>query len=299
MSKPYQVFCFGEVLWDEVNQEDLPGGAPLNVAYHLAKDSDFDVHIISSLGADPDADKMLTLLKDWSINTKFLQLNNTYPTGRVRANTSDKNNVVYEILQPVAWDYIEKNDQLIQLLNKEACLVFGSLACRNEKSRSTLFELLKIGCFRVFDINLRGSFYNGETLTKLLSYTDLLKINEEELLELMRIFRSDLLHATELDQIRFLMMYFEIQGAIITKGADGSSFYSMTEHIEISGKKVEVVDTIGCGDAFLSGFLRFRLKGTVLKDSLERAALMGAFVAQMKGGCPPYTLQDYDKFLNN
>lgn len=296
-NKDCRVFCFGEVLWDEVNQEDLPGGAPLNVSYHLAKDERMDVYTISSLGLDEEGDRMWDLLRGWSIKTRFVQRNENYSTGRVRADTSNKENVVYDILEPVAWDYIEKDDELTDILGVDDCLVFGSLSCRNKVTRNTLFELLKTNCFKVFDINLRGNFYNEEHLKMLLQYTDLLKINEEELIEVIRIFRTELLHTNEEEKMRFLMSHFEIPQVIITRGAEGASFYTVTDRIDIVGVSVDVVDTIGCGDAFLAGFLRQHLKKEPLKVALYRASMMGAFIARKKGGCPPYELKEYDLFL--
>lgn len=293
----FRVFCFGEVLWDEVNQEDLPGGAPLNVSYHLAKDNRMHVYVVSSLGTDEDGGRMWDLLKGWSIKTRFVQRNANYSTGRVRANTADKENVVYEILEPVAWDYIEKDNELIRTLAAGDCLVFGSLSCRNEVSRNTLFELLKTDCFKVFDINLRGDFYNEADLKILLQCTDLLKINEEELTEVIRIYRTDLLNADEGEKMRFLMQNFEIPQVMITRGAEGASFYTLVDRLDVGGVHVNVVDTIGCGDAFLAGFLREHLKGQLLDVALYNASIMGAFIAQKKGGCPPYKLEEYNRFL--
>lgn len=293
----FRVFCFGEVLWDEVNQEDLPGGAPLNVSYHLAKDNRMHVYVVSSLGTDEDGGRMWDLLKGWSIKTRFVQRNANYSTGRVRANTADKENVVYEILEPVAWDYIEKDNELIRTLAAGDCLVFGSLSCRNEVSRNTLFELLKTDCFKVFDINLRGDFYNEADLKILLQFTDLLKINEEELTEVIRIYRTDLLNADEGEKMRFLMQNFEIPQVMITRGAEGASFYTLVDRLDVAGVHVNVVDTIGCGDAFLAGFLREHLKGQLLDVALYNASIMGAFIAQKKGGCPPYQLEEYNRFL--
>lgn len=293
----FRFFCFGEVLWDEVNEEDLPGGAPLNVSYHLAKDDRMDVYTISSLGCDEGGDSMWDLLKGWSIKTRFVQRSANYPTGKVRANTMDKENVVYEILEPVAWDYIEKDNELIRTLAASDCLVFGSLSCRNEVSRNTLFELLKTDCFKVFDINLRGRFYDEATLKMLLQCTDLLKINEEELTEIIRIYCIELLHVDEGEKMRFLMENFEIPQVIITRGAEGASFYTLINRIDVAGVHVDVVDTIGCGDAFLAGFLRQYFKGEPLNIALHRASMRGAFIAQKKGGCPPYKLEEYDRFL--
>lgn len=291
-----QIFCFGEVLWDVLESEELPGGAPLNVAYHLAKDKRYHVSVISSVGKDEAGDEMLSLMHGWGIDTRFVQRSEQFPTGKVLANTADKENVTYEILAPVAWDDIREDEQLRQDRATGACLVYGSLACRSEMSRHTLFKLLSNGTFNVFDVNLRGTFYDGVTLAKLLDYTDLLKINEEELAEIIRIFYPDMAGAAEDKQLEKLMTRFWIDEAIVTRGATGATHYSAAGSVNMDGVPVIVADTIGSGDAFLAGFLRYRLAGVSLRDALANAVAMGAFNAQLKGGCPAYALDDFDAF---
>ncbi|MEC3878123.1 PfkB family carbohydrate kinase [Parapedobacter sp. 10938] len=298
MKKNNRIFCFGEVLWDEVNGEDVPGGAPLNVAYHIGKDDRFEVHLVSCIGDDAAGACMLSLIDGWSIDRQFVQSTADYPTGRVVANVSDRNKVSYDILQPVAWDYINEDSALSDCLHEDDCLVFGSLSCRNMKSRQTLFTLLSQKCFRIFDINLRGNYYDEETLSVLLENTDLLKISDEELVMVTRLFQPTMTTATEKEQLRTLMSRFNIGAAIVTRGADGASYYTTEGHWDVPGVRVAVVDTIGCGDAFLAAFLRYRLTGTSLETTLNNAMLTGAFIARQKGGCPPYTLADLETFIS-
>ncbi|WP_353124807.1 PfkB family carbohydrate kinase [Parapedobacter pyrenivorans] len=299
MGESNRIFCFGEVLWDEVEGADFPGGAPLNVAYHMAKDDRFDVHMISSVGSDAAGKRMLSLIDDWSINARFIQSNDEYPTGRVIANVSDKANVSYDILRPVAWDYIRVDGKLRAYIPENGCLIFGSLACRNSVSRQTLFNLLSQTCVRVFDINLRGNYYAKETLSTLLSHTDLLKINEEELAEVTRIFQPTSARAPEQVQLRALMGRFGIKETIVTRGADGASYYTFDERVDVAGISVPVSDTIGCGDAFLAAFLRHRLGGATVEVALTHAVLTGAFIAEQPGGCPAYKLADLDAFMKS
>lgn len=296
MEKINRIFCFGEVLWDEVNGEDFPGGAPLNVAYHMAKDDRFEVYMISSLGTDAAGKRMRSLIDGWSINARFIQSIDDYPTGRVVANVSDKTNVSYDILRPVAWDHIREDNELNAYIPENACLIFGSLACRNSVSRQTLLNLLSKKCLRVFDINLRGHYYDRQTLSTLLSSTDLLKINEEELAEVTRIFQPASTRAPEQVQLRALMGRFGIKETILTRGANGASYYTFDEQVDMAGITVPVADTIGCGDAFLAAFLRHRLAGATVLVALSHAVLTGAFIAKQKGGCPAYALDDLDVF---
>ncbi|GGG85665.1 fructokinase [Parapedobacter pyrenivorans] len=299
MGESNRIFCFGEVLWDEVEGVDFPGGAPLNVAYHMAKDDRFDVYMISSVGGDAAGKRMLSLIDGWSINARFIQSNDDYATGRVVANVLDRNNVSYDILRPVAWDHIQKDSELSTYIPENACLIFGSLACRNSVSRQTLLNLLSKKCLRVFDINLRGNYYDRQTLSILLSSTDLLKINEEELAEVTRIFQPASARAPEQIQVRALLGRFGIKEAVVTRGADGASYYTFDEQVDAAGITVPVADTIGCGDAFLAAFLRHRLGGATVEVALTHAVLTGAFIAEQPGGCPAYKLADLDAFMKS
>lgn len=297
MEKINRIFCFGEVLWDEVDGVDFPGGAPLNVAYHMAKDDRFDVYMISSVGTDAAGKRMRSLIDGWSIDARFIQSNDDYPTGRVVANVSDRTNVSYDILRPVAWDHIREDGELSTYIPENACLIFGSLACRNSVSRQTLLNLLSKKCLRVFDINLRGNYYDKQTLSTLLSSTDLLKINDEELAEVTRIFQPASAQVPEPVQLRALMGRFGIKEAIVTRGADGASYYTFDRQVDVAGITVPVADTIGCGDAFLAAFLRHRLAGASVQASLAHAVLTGAFIAKQKGGCPAYALADLEAII--
>ncbi|MGV3764090.1 PfkB family carbohydrate kinase [Parapedobacter sp.] len=297
MGKNNRIFCFGEVLWDEVNGADYPGGAPLNVAYHMAKDDRFDVYMISSVGKDAAGSRMLALIDGWSIDRRFVEVTDRYATGRVVANVSDKNKVSYDILRPVAWDDIHEDNALVNDIQADDCLVFGSLACRNAVSRQTLFTLLSEKCFRAFDVNLRGNYYDKEMLTVLLADTDLLKISDDELPVVTGIVNPSAVRTAEKEQLDTLMAYFNIGEAIVTRGADGASYYKAGKQVDVPGVAVAVVDTIGCGDAFLGTFLRYRLTGTSLDTALNNAMLTGAFIATQKGGCPPYALADLEKFI--
>lgn len=299
MGESNRIFCFGEVLWDEVDGTDFPGGAPLNVAYHMAKDSRFDVYMISSVGSDAAGKSMRSLIDGWSINARFIQSNDDYPTGRVVANVSDRANVSYDILRPVSWDHIREDGELSTYIPENACLIFGSLACRNSISRQTLLNLLSKKCVRVFDINLRGSYYDRQTLSTLLSNTDLLKINEEELAEVTHIFQPASAGAPEQVQLRALMGRFGIKETIVTRGADGASYYTFDEQVDAAGIMVPVADTIGCGDAFLAAFLRHRLAGNAVQVALTNAVATGAFIAKQQGGCPDYALADLEAFMKD
>src|SRR4051812_13334193 len=134
------VACFGEMLWDVLPTGRQPGGAPLNVAVHL-HNFGLDAQIISRIGHDDLGTELLAFVASKSISTRYVQRGETHLTGVVKANVSNSLEVTYQIVQPVAWDYIQYNAGLSELVQTAEAFVFGSLAARHAPSRETLYRL--------------------------------------------------------------------------------------------------------------------------------------------------------------
>jgi fructokinase len=143
MAHQLSVVCFGEVLWDVLPNASHPGGAPMNVAYHLNKIG-IDTHLISRVGDDDKGRELLSILKSWKLSTEYVQIDERYKTSEVIAEEGENHEMVYQILHPVAWDFIQIEDNLEALLKKADALVFGSLVTRNTRSKKTLQALLEI-----------------------------------------------------------------------------------------------------------------------------------------------------------
>jgi len=287
--------CFGEILWDMLPEGPQPGGAPLNVAYHLNK-MGVATSILSKIGNDRYGEKLIDLLEGWGIDKQFLQLDNKYRTGEVIAKMNNGNEVSYEILAPVAWDFIEESHEPVALLARSSYFIYGSLASRNEMTRETLFKLLKTDAIKVFDINLRPPFIGQDLLKALLEKADIVKFNQAELEMVQILFRGSL--GNESSQIRFIMERFGIKEIIITKGESGASYYTTDRAYHLWGNEVQVKDTIGSGDSFLAAFLAGHYLNEPPETVLKKAIAMGAFIATKKGGCPDYQLAEYEKFKN-
>lgn len=293
-----KVCCFGEMLWDVVLDGKHAGGAPLNVAYHLAKFGS-DVSIISKVGADSDGFELQRLVKSWNINPSLIGVDNTYKTGEVNAVLLENGEVEYDIKQPVAWDYIESNVQLKERVRAADCFVYGSLSARSIRSRETLLTLLNEAKFKVFDVNLRFPHYEADTVKLLLRHADVLKLNTWELIEVPRLLGLHPSSAEEGHLVEILMNNFAVRHIVVTKGKDGAAFYSADRIIQQASQAVvKVEDTIGCGDAFLAAFIASYLHCESLEITLKKAVGIGAFIATKSGGCPPYDLSEYEDFYN-
>jgi len=273
--------CYGEVLWDMLPEGAQPGGAPLNVAYHLKK-LGVATSIFSKVGKDQRGKQLTRLIESWGLNTNFLEIDRTYPTSEVIAKMNNGNEVSYEILFPVAWDFITEVHGVKDRLTPSSYFIYGSLASRNSVTRDTLFKLLENDAIKVFDINLRPPF--------------IVKINQAELEMVQILFRGSL--GNEASQIRFIMDKFNVKEIIITKGESGASYYTHTCAYHLWGNEVKVKDTIGSGDSFLAAFIAGHYLNERPEIILKNAIAMGGFIATKKGGCPEYELGEYKAFRN-
>ncbi|NTD99213.1 carbohydrate kinase [Agrobacterium tumefaciens] len=285
--------CFGEILWDVLPDGAMPGGAPLNVAYHLNK-LGLPTSIISKIGNDEKGLKLEHLLDDWQINKSLLQRDAIQPTSEVIARVGSRNEVSYEIVFPVAWDFIDHQSMIDSELQSSIYFVYGSLASRNTLSRETLFKFLESDAIKVFDINLRPPFFNKNLLSDLMKRADIIKFNESELQMVQILFGGSLIN--EKEQVRFVQDRFNIPEVIVTKGEFGASYYRMDQSFHAWGSEVKVNDTIGSGDSFLAAFIASHQMGLPPKTIIKNAIGMGAFIATKKGGCPEYEIDEYKKF---
>jgi fructokinase len=280
----HPVICFGEVLWDLLPSKALPGGAPMNVAYHLKK-LGADPVMLSKIGTDDYGKGLVDMLAENGISTDFVQVDYIHPTGLVYANPNEYNEVVYDIVFPSAWDFIDWHDEFKGLVQQAQYFVYGSLTSRSKISRRTLYQLLEIAKTKVLDINLRPPHFNRANVEYLLQKADILKMNIAELELITGWFN----HFTKTEErIQVIQDRFQIDTIIVTMGGEGALINDKGTVYRHEGFKVRVADTIGSGDAFLAGFLHRLLNGADKKTALDFASAIGAFIATQPGACPEY-----------
>lgn len=283
-----KVVCFGEMLWDCFPGEEIPGGAPMNVALNLQQ-LGLDIKMISRLGKDDYGRRLRELLTGYGLDQSLIQEDDQHPTGKVLVDQTDPENIRYDIVAPSAWDFIDATPEIRKAVQEADAFVFGSLAVRNQVSWNTLYELIHLPVLKIFDINLRAPYYDFEQIEIMLGYTDILKINEDELgivadyFNIPEQMEGFCVEMTDL---------FPIDMICITLGSKGALIFQDNKITRHPGYKVEVKDTVGSGDAFLSGFIKTRLEGSGPEQVLDFACAMGAYVATQRGGTPRYTLGD-------
>lgn len=286
-----KIVCFGEILWDNLKEGRRLGGAPLNVCYHLNK-LGINSSIVTQIGSDPDGIEILKELKRLGVSDEFCTTSAYKPTSTVNVKVTEPEQISYEIVEDVAWDYIKCTDDIKKLVTNASGLVFGSLIARNEISRHTLFGLIKKSKYRIFDVNLRYPFYSKDLIYSLLEETDLLKLNEDEITIISKWLGSG--RGEEINQkITYLQACFpNIKEIILTRGSMGAIYFSDTESIKVDAYPVEVQDTVGSGDAFLAGFVANKINKKPIRTALQQASILSSYIAGQRGGCPEYDLQD-------
>ena len=284
----HKVVCFGEILWDILPTGTLPGGAPMNVAYHLKKLGN-EPALITKIGNDDWGKKLLKLMEENSLNVDFVQTDNSLETGKVHASVDENKEVTYDIVKPVAWDNIEWDKRLSDLVAGAKYFIFGSLAARSDVTRDTLLKLLEVAKFKVLDINLRSPHYNRPIIEQLLYNVQLLKLNQAELELISGWFTN---YKSDEDRIKTLRNKFNIPNIVVTKGSEGAMFDCEGKVYTFPGYKIVVADTVGSGDSFLAALLTKLLDGKSPGESLQFACAVGALIAGYHGACPNYSTEE-------
>ncbi len=285
MSKRY-VVGLGEVLWDVLPDGKKLGGAPANFAYHAGQFG-LDTLAVSALGKDALADETIAALDERGL--KYLLPRVDYPTGTVQVTLTVDGIPTYEIKENVAWDNIPYTPELAEIASNCRAVCFGSLAQRNVTSWATIRQFLDntpADCLKVFDINLRQQFYTKDVIEESLKRCNILKINDEELVVIKRMYGYDDLDMRGICEK--ILADYQLKMLVLTCGTNGSYVFApgLTSFQETP--KVKVADTVGAGDSFTGSFCAAILNGKSLEDAHRKAVAVSAFVCTQNGAMPKY-----------
>ncbi|HEY0245611.1 MAG TPA: carbohydrate kinase [Mucilaginibacter sp.] len=285
------VLSFGEILWDAFGDEKQAGGAPMNVALHLAKQG-AKVGFASRIGMDASGFELIEYLKENKLYSNLIQQDEILPTCKVTVQLDEQQQATYIIPEPVSWDNIQTETTLTQAAGKAAAIIFGSLACREGATRDTLLNLLdETKALKIFDVNLRAPHYTLSTIENLAARADIVKMNEEEAGLLINGSKGDLK-----EKINEFRNKFHAQTICVTRGENGALVWHDYEFYEHPGCKVEVIDTVGAGDAFLATFINGLINKQPIQQVLEKACAVGAYVTSKRGANPDYN-EDIKRLL--
>jgi fructokinase len=280
------VVGLGELLWDVFPDSRRPGGAPANVAFQAEQLGCRGV-VCSRLGADDLGDELVEFLVDHGIPVDWIQRDRRYPTGTVTVDTARVNHPTYVIHENVAWDHLQLDQPLKQLMLDAAAVCFGTLAQRSADSRRTIQHALSVTqpkCLTVYDVNLRQNWYNRRWIEESFTSAGVVKLNAEEAATLAVLLETG--SRDPIDFARTVQGNFHVEMVCITRGERGCLLVGRDEIIDQSGIAVEVVDAVGAGDAFTAALIAGQLRGWPLAAQAEFANRVGALVASRPGAMP-------------
>ena len=280
------VIGIGEALFDVLPEGKKLGGAPANFAYHV---SQFGIEscAVSAKGDDELGKELIAELDVHHLNYQIETVD--YPTGTVQVSLDANGIPAYDIKEGAAWDNMPFTPALEEKAKNCTAVCFGSLAQRNEVSRNTIHRFLDTmpneeGRYKVFDINLRQGFFTKEIITESIKRCNILKINDEELITISRLFGYP---GIDLQNKCWLLLgKYNLKMLTLTCGVNGSYVFTPGEVSFIETPKVEVADTVGAGDSFTGAFVASILRGKSVREAHELAVKVSAYVCTQNGAMP-------------
>lgn len=280
------VIGLGEALWDMLPEGKKIGGAPANFAFHVGQ-CGLNSCVISAIGDDKLGSEIIENFEEKKLN--YLLEVVDYPTGTVQVTLDEQGMPMYEIKEGVAWDNIPPAEKIMELAAKTRCVSFGSLGQRSATSRETIQKFLDAipqdgKRFIVFDVNLRQNFYTPETLVQSMERANIMKINDEELVTLSRIYGYPGIDLK--DKCWLLLGKYSLKALVLTCGINGSYIFTPGHISFMPTPMVEVADTVGAGDAFSAAFMASILQGCTVPEAHANAVAISAYVCTQQGAMP-------------
>lgn len=276
----------GEALWDVLPEGKKLGGAPANFAYHVSQFG-LDSRVVSAIGHDRLGEEIIEQLNDKGVKYNIDTV--PYPTGTVQVEIDQAGIPQYNIKENVAWDNIPYSDALHEIAKNTRAVCFGSLAQRSIVSRETINRFIDAmpkddDTLTVFDVNLRQGFYNKEILVNSMERCNVLKINDEELVTVSRMFGYPGIDLQ--DKCWILLGKYNLKMLILTCGINGSYVFTPGSVSFQETPVVEVADTVGAGDSFTAAFISSILKGKSVPEAHKTAVAVSAYVCTQNGAMP-------------
>jgi fructokinase len=276
----------GELIWDFLPGGRQLGGAPTNFAC-MSRLLGNESAVASRIGTDDLGREALERLAGLGVSTEYLQVDRVHPTGTVGVRLDEQGEASFALNENSAWDYLEWTSRWAELSLKADVVCFGTLGQRVEPARRTIIRFLEAtrpGAVRVFDVNLRHTFFDAEMLERSLKLATIVKLNQPELSTLGGML--ELGTGKEERLAKRLLDLFGLELVAITRGARGSLLVTREEVIDHAGVRVRVKDTIGAGDAFIAALAHYYLRRAPLHVVGEAANRTGAWVATQEGATP-------------
>ena len=287
-----RVIGIGEVLWDLLPEVKTLGGAPCNVMVNLAR-LGYDAGFITAVGADELGTTARDALVAFGLDTSFVATVDR-PTGRADVIVNENGVPEFRLAADAAYEAIDLSAADVELIatSNPQAMIFGTLALCSptvRRSAAALARALPVA-LRVYDVNLRVGLWDEELIRDASGMATVIKVNEEEAKVL-----APILEAPWPGREAFSRALADRQGVrtvAITAGSRGASLLLDCEFAEAPAPVVEIVDTIGAGDAFTAAMVDGLLRGWPSEKVLARSISLGSLVASRPGAMSPWTADD-------
>lgn len=294
--KNKKVLCIGEVLWDHLPDGVMPGGALLNIAHHLHKNN-IPVTLVSKVGMDTKGISLLGYMKETGLNTEAIYFDDSLPTSEVEIYIDRYKNVRYHIGEPVAWDNLKINIRIIDHAGIAGAIVYSSLASRNIVTRDTINVLLNFDIVKIMTVNLRPPYDNKEVVEPLLLKADIVKLNENELAQILGWHNKVFIH--EKDQLKWFLEYYDCNIICVTKRNNGANIFTKNTMYSHPGYDIKTINKVGTGAAFLAGFISSLISEKNIQQSLDEACAASALIAASKSAMTENYQRDINRIYPN
>lgn len=301
-----KILVFGELLYDVYDDIAVIGGAPFNYSVQLSRliSKEDNLKFITALGKDDFSKDAIKFIENENIDSSLIQILDNYETGKATVFMNEDKIPDYIIHENVAWDNIEYNSDIENILKEKYDLFyFNILSCRSEKSYKTLKNIFKNidSKYKVCDVTFRKNYYTKEKIKEALDFINILKINDDELLTIKNLLYPSLKIDLKNDNetlLRNLNKDFNIDYIFLTLGKEGASSFYNDEYMFKHSNKIKVVDTVGAGDSFCAALSYAILKKANIKKILEFASAVSEEMIQVKGGTAKYNIKAVKEKFN-
>ncbi len=282
--KRTRIISLGETLWDVFPDGPRLGGAPLNFSCCVAElaQANTQVFLVSAVGDDELGQRAVDAVHTHGVDTSHVQTDQR-PTGQVLIELDAAGVASYRFADNAAWDHLLWNADLQRLAADCDAVCFGTLGQRSECSRNSIQRFVaetSVESLRILDVNLRAPFFDDEVIRQSLALANVLKLNDEELPILANLCGAT---GNDIQIMQQVADQFQLRCVALTRGAKGSVLVTDDAVSELPGAKVDLVDTVGAGDAFTAAMSLGLLAGRQIDEVNRRAIATASYVCSQPG----------------
>ena len=295
-----RIVSVGEILWDVIGDREYLGGAPLNFAAHV-RQLGHEVFLLSAVGEDDRGRRALRSLQERGMSAEFVQVLRGKQTGTAEVELDPEGKPMFRIVRPAAYDFVELDPAQLQRIRElqPDWIYFGTLYHMSSVALASTLKLLGATptARRFYDVNLRDGNWSLGVVEQLSAKATVVKLSDSEAEFLDATVNAGGQGSSVEEFCRRWSEQYDCSLMCVTFGERGCAIFKDGVYCEIPGFKVEVVDTVGSGDAFSAAFLHSNTQGWDAHRMGRFANAVGALVASRPGATPEWQVQECQNML--